>query len=144
MATYFIPRSIIAKGARKYAPQSEKSKILRQAAMIVAGVFIGAVNGVFGAGGGMLAVPALTYIGGLDQKTAHASAIACMLPLCLISAVVYSLRSSFDVFVVLPTAIGVFAGGLVGAALLKKLPAQWLSFLFYALMMLCGIKMIWQ
>ena len=46
---------------------------------IFAGVCIGIVNGLFGAGGGMIAVPILKYMG-FERKDAHKNAIAVILP----------------------------------------------------------------
>ena len=43
------------------------------------GFFIGIINGLLGAGGGMLAVPALKKLG-LSQKDAHRNALAVILP----------------------------------------------------------------
>ena len=110
--------------------------------MILAGLFIGAVNGLFGAGGGMLAVSCLTYIGSLDEKSAHATAIALILPLCLVSSIAYGVGASFENGVILPTVLGVTIGGILGACLLKKLSSNVVSFLFYALMLFAGLKMI--
>ena len=134
--------TIIADGMSKYNRPSSKSIKRRKAFAMVAGVFIGIVNGIFGAGGGMLAVPALSYILGYDERHSHATAIAVILPLCLVSTIVYALRSSFDWGVVIPTVIGVIVGGILGAILLKKLSNDIISFLFYGLMLLCGLKML--
>ncbi len=135
---------VIVDNVFKYNRPSAKSMKKRRLFLALAGLFIGAVNGVFGAGGGMLAVPALSFIGGLDDRGSHATAIAVILPLCLISTIVYSLRSSFEASVVLPTVIGVFIGGVVGALLLKKLSGDLLCFLFYGLMLFAGLKMIFS
>lgn len=133
---------IIAKDARKYNRPSAKSAKRKRACIAVAGAFIGIVNGIFGAGGGMLAVPALSFILGYDEKHAHATAIAVILPLCLVSTVVYLVRGSFDWAAVAPTVVGVVIGGILGAMLLKKLSGDLISFLFYGLMLFAGIKMI--
>lgn len=127
---------------RKYNRPNAKSAKKRRFFIAIAGVFIGIVNGIFGAGGGMLAVPALNFICGFDDKHSHATAIAVILPLCLVSTIVYALRSSFEWSVVAPTVIGVIIGGIVGALLLKKLSNDVISFLFYGLMLFAGIKMI--
>lgn len=134
--------SIIADGISKYNRPDAKSIKRRKAVIALAGVFIGIVNGIFGAGGGMLAVPALSFIFGYDDKHSHATAIAVILPLCLVSTIVYALRSSFDWGIILPTVIGVIAGGIIGALLLKRLSNDIISFLFYGLMLFAGIKMI--
>lgn len=133
---------IFDRDPAKYKPSDARKKRARQAALALAGLIIGAVNGIFGAGGGMLAVPALTFIAGLDVKKAHATAIVVILPLCAVSALVYGLRGSFDMGIVAPTCIGVAAGGILGALLLKKLNTDALCFVFYALMLIAGIRMI--
>ena len=133
---------IEAQNLFKTDEQKRQASGKKKAAMILAGLFIGAVNGLFGAGGGMLAVPCLTYIGSLDEKSAHATAIALILPLCLVSSIAYGVGASFENGVILPTVLGVTIGGILGACLLKKLSSNVVSFLFYALMLFAGLKMI--
>lgn len=133
---------IEAQNLFKTDEQKRQASGKKKAAMILAGLFIGAVNGLFGAGGGMLAVPCLTYIGSLDEKSAHATAIALILPLCLVSSIAYGVGASFENGVILPTVLGVTIGGIMGACLLKKLSSNVVSFLFYALMLFAGLKMI--
>lgn len=133
---------IEAQNIFKTDEQKRQASGKKKAAMILAGLFIGAVNGLFGAGGGMLAVPCLTYIGSLDEKSAHATAIALILPLCLVSSIAYGVGASFENGVILPTVLGVTIGGILGACLLKKLSSNVVSFLFYALMLFAGLKMI--
>lgn len=128
----------------KYDLSKQALSVKKKILMCFCSVFIGVVNGLFGAGGGMLAVPCLTYIGGLDEKRAHATAIAAILPLCLVSAIVYALGESCKNEVILPVVIGVTAGGIFGALLLKKLSSDVVSFVFYALMTFAGFKMIFD
>lgn len=135
---------IVAKNFFKYNPWGQNASEKRKIAMCLVSLFIGAINGLFGAGGGMLAVPCLTYVWGLDEKSAHATAIAVILPLCLVSSVVYALKGNYEPSVILPTVIGVTIGGIVGALLLKKMSANAVSFLFYALMTFAGFKMIFD
>lgn len=135
---------IVAKNFFKYNPWGQNASSKRKIAMCLVSLFIGAINGLFGAGGGMLAVPCLTYVWGLDEKSAHATAIAVILPLCLVSSVVYALKGNYEPSVILPTVIGVTIGGIVGALLLKKMSANAVSFLFYALMTFAGFKMIFD
>ena len=134
--------SIMAQNCFKYNRQCQKLSKGRQIALVLAGLAVGVVTGLFGAGGGMLTVPALTFIAKLDEKHSHATAIAIILPLCLISSVVYAIGATFENGVVLPTVIGVTIGGVIGALLLKKMSDGAISFLFYALMLFAGLKMI--
>ena len=142
MQSYLYASSIMVQNCFKYNRQRQKLSKGRQIAVILAGLAIGVVTGLFGAGGGMLTVPALTFIAKFDEKHSHATAIAVILPLCLISSVVYALGATFENGVVLPTVIGVTIGGAIGALLLKKMSNGAISFLFYALMLFAGLKMI--
>lgn len=131
---------IEAQNLFKTDEQKRRASGKKKAAMILAGLFIGAVNGLFGAGGGMLAVPCLTYIGSLDEKSAHATAIALILPLCLVSSIAYGVGASFENGVILPTVLGVTIGGILGACLLKNSRPTLCLFSFTRLCCLQGSK----
>lgn len=137
-------RAVLAgkKRLNKYAVADPAKKTRQSVLLVVCGVLIGAVNGLFGAGGGMLAVPVLSYVAGLNAQKSHATAIAVILPLCIISSVAYAATGSFDYSIFPPTIIGVVAGGVAGAVALKKLSGVFLNFLFYALMLFAGLKML--
>ena len=129
------------KNVSKFATLRPDKRKKRNVLLFVCGAAVGAVNGLFGAGGGMLVVPVLTYVAALGERKAHATAIAVILPLCLIGAVVYAAQGGMDTCFLAPTVAGVLAGGIIGAAALKKLAAPVLDFLFYGLMLFAGIKM---
>lgn len=102
------------------------------------GLAVGAANSLFGGGGGMLAVPLLQKTG-LDEKRAHATAILVILPISLISFLVYAMRGLVDFNVLIPTALGVSAGGAVGAKLLGKLPVKIVNLTFAFLQLAAGL-----
>lgn len=133
---------IITQKPFKYTSEQKDISALKKTVLVFIGIFIGAINGLFGAGGGMLLVPVLTSVLGLEQKRAHATAIAIILPLCVVSSITYALRASFDWSIILPTIIGVTIGGVLGAKLLKKMSNGALTFIFYSLMLFAGLKMI--
>lgn len=132
----------MAENFFKYNKDEQKPSFAKRVAIVLSGVLIGALNGLFGAGGGMIAVPVLTFLTGLDEKHAHATAIALILPLCLISTIAYALGGGIESGVVLPTVIGVIIGGFIGALLLKKISNDVVSFIFYGIMLFAGLKMI--
>lgn len=119
----------------------EKHKVLRFFVLIGAGAFIGAINGFFGGGGGMICVPILLLVGLLNQK-AHATAILTMVPISIASAVVYYSSGVIDWMTLLWVAIGSVAGGVVGALLLKKTPNLVLQYIFALVVIAAGIKML--
>lgn len=123
---------------RRMANYPTKTKIL----LVVSGVLIGAVNGFFGGGGGLICVPVLGGITGLSAKEAHATAILVILPLSVVSAAVYAFSGSWKWASGLPVAAGVVAGGILGALLLKKLSNKVVSIIFAAVMIFAGARMI--
>ena len=107
----------------------------------VQGIAVGLVNGVFGAGGGMLAVPLLKK-SGLDQKSAHANAVAVILPITVISAILYILKGK----VALSDSLTYIPTGLIGAVIatfaLKKISNKWLRRIFGGFMIYAGIRLL--
>ena len=56
----------------------------RNFGIILAGLCAGAVNGLFGAGGGMVLVPLLTGIAKLDDDAVFPCSVSMILPICLV------------------------------------------------------------
>ena len=109
---------------------------------VYGGLGLGAVNGLFGGGGGMIAVPILTGVLGYPSKQAHATAILVIAPVCAVSAITYIINGFVDLSVVIPAAIGNVAGGMLGAVFLGKLPKIWVNIAFIAVMLVAGIRMV--
>ena len=105
-----------------------------------AGAFAGLINGFFGGGGGMVLVPLLTGKCGLTQRKAFATSVAIILPLCILSAVIYFLQGSLDFLSALPYLIGGLAGGFVGGKLFRMLNVDWLRRFFALLILYGGIR----
>lgn len=101
---------------------------------IIYGILIGFLNGFFGAGGGMLAVPLLKKQG-LDEKKAHATSVAIILPLSAISAYLYSKSNNIGISSIFDYLPGGIVGAIVGAILLSKLSSKWIRKIFGILML---------
>lgn len=109
---------------------------------ILSGLSVGAVNGLFGGGGGMVAVPVLQNVLSYPQKQAHATAIFIIAPVCAVSAITYIIGGYAHPSVIIPAALGNVAGGLLGAKLLGRLPQLWVNLTFVAVMLAAGIRMV--
>jgi uncharacterized membrane protein YfcA len=107
---------------------------------IFCGGAVGLANGLFGGGGGMIAVPMLQRTG-LEEKRAHATAILLILPVSLLSFFFYAWKGLYEFSVLIPTALGVTAGGALGAWLLGKLPVKIVNIIFACLQAAAGISM---
>ena len=90
------------------------------------GAAAGAANGLFGAGGGMLLVPLLRRQKALDDRALFASAIAIMLPVSVISFLIYYLHGAVSFFAAAPYLLGGLPGGLLGGLLYRKIPTVYL------------------
>lgn len=105
------------------------------------GILIGLVNGVFGAGGGMIAVPVLKKQG-LDQKLAHANAVAVILPITIISAVLYLVKGNVtlrDSWAFIPTGL---IGSVIATLALQKFSNKVLQKTFAAFMIYAGVRLL--
>lgn len=69
---------------------------LRILLIVLSGCGIGFINGFLGGGGGVLVVAVFLALYALPQKNAHATALLVILPISLISALVYLLNGSVD------------------------------------------------
>ena len=121
--------------------ESGRISIGKRILIVMASLFAGFATGVFGGGGGMIVVPILTGLYGLEPVKAHATAIATIFPLCLVSVIFYLTQGGWQWKSGLVVTAGVVVGGIVGAFLMKKIPAKWLQPIFYILMIVGGVKM---
>ncbi len=101
----------------------------------------GFINGLLGAGGGMIAVPLLKKAG-FSQKAAQQNAIAVILPITLLSSIIYIING----YVAVPDATPYIPGGLLGAflgtQLMNKISNKWLKRIFAAFMLWAGIRLL--
>ena len=118
--------------------ESGRISIGKRILIVMASLFAGFATGVFGGGGGMIVVPILTGLYGLEPVKAHATAIATIFPLCLVSVIFYLTQGGWQWKSGLVVTAGVVVGG---ALLMKKIPAKWLQPIFYILMIVGGVKM---
>ena len=102
------------------------------------GVAVGAANGLFGGGGGMIAVPLLSGVMGYEEKAAHATAILIIAPVSL----AYAAAGYVSLNIVIPAAIGMTAGGALGALFLNRIPVFAVKAIFIAVMLAAGIRMV--
>ncbi len=107
----------------------------------ILGLVSGFLNGLFGSGGGIIAVPMLEK-SGLEAKKAHATSIAIILPLSVISTVIYMFNKSFDIksaAVYIPFGL---IGAVIGSLLLKKIPNSLLRRIFGGIIIASAVKML--
>lgn len=106
----------------------------------VTGAIAGIINGFFGSGGGMALVPLYIHWLKIPERQAFASSVCTILPLCIISSIVYFLKQSLDFRLALPYLIGGLIGGIVGGLVFKKIPMGLLRKAFALFIIYGGIK----
>ena len=121
---------------------SKKNKAKKWIIIIFSGMLIGFINGFFGGGGGMISVPLLEKVLKIDNKKSHATAMAVIFPLSIVSAIVYGLNTQIDWLNLLYVTIGVSLGGILGAFLLNKLNNKVIRIIFVLVMLSAGIRML--
>lgn len=105
------------------------------------GVIIGVINGLLGAGGGLLAVP-LLKLSGMKQQDAHANAVAVILPIALMSAGLYLFKGSVgikDAIPYIPTGV---LGSVIGTVVLKKISPILLRAIFGGFMIYASLHLL--
>lgn len=110
--------------------------------VLLTGALAGFVNGFFGAGGGMVLVPLLIWLIGLPDKLAFSSAISIILPLCVVSLVIYGRHDMLPLSDALPYLIGGAGGGVLAGLWFQKVPAKWLHLALGALILLGGVRLL--
>lgn len=116
-------------------------KYIKRVYLYIMGAVVGMANGLFGSGGGIVAVPMLER-DAVDVKKAHATSIAITLPLSIISSFIYFNKGSIDIVYALKFIPFGIAGVFVGSKLLLKLSSAILKRIFGAVMIIFGIRLI--
>lgn len=98
----------------------------RKAGICIAGFCAGAVNGLFGAAGGMVLVPLLTALTELEDQEIFPASISIILPICLVSLAVTAITGTVDFHSAFPYLIGSAAGGFLAGKAGHKIPTIWL------------------
>ena len=108
---------------------------------VLGGLGAGVINGLLGAGGGMVVVPLLSAMG-LRGKRSHATALMVIVPLSAVSAVLYLVQGRVGFADALPWLPGSLLGAYLGSRLMPKIATGWLKLLFGGLMLWGGVRLL--
>ena len=109
---------------------------------IVAGGLAGLLNGLFGAGGGLVLVPLLINWLKLEEKVAFATSVAIILPLSIASYALFCVQGGNVWKEALPYLVGGIVGGLLSIKLFRNISAVWLHRLFGILILYGAVKAV--
>lgn len=84
------------------------------------------MNGLLGAGGGMMLVPLLTLFSGIDKRKVFSTSVAIMFPICFVSLCICPGLTNLPWSEAWPYLLGAVPGGILAGMLAKKIPVKWL------------------
>jgi uncharacterized membrane protein YfcA len=110
--------------------------------LTIIGLIVGFFGGMFGVGGGVLLIPALVYIIGMEQHTAQGTSVAIMLPpIGIVAAYTYYKAGHVNIKYAIIIAITFIIGSYFGSKLAVNLPDQVSKKIFAGILFLISIKM---
>lgn len=105
-----------------------------------AGALAGSVNGLLGAGGGMVLVPLLCAMTDLEDQEVFPASVSIILPVCIISLSVTLRADSVPWGKAVPYLIGSAVGGVAAGLCGRKLPVKWLHRFLGVLILWGGVR----
>ncbi len=111
--------------------------------ILLVGLGAGFLSGIFGVGGGILIVPGLVFFAKMDQRRAHGTSLAAVLPISFASLITYWSHDHVDWHVALWLAIGAIGGAILGTKLLKTARHDVLSYGFATVLIVSAVRLYW-
>jgi uncharacterized protein len=110
--------------------------------LTIIGLIVGFFGGMFGVGGGVILIPALVYIMGMEQHSAQGTSVAILLPpIGIVAAYNYYKAGHINIKYAIIIAITFVIGSYFGSKLAVNLPDQTSKKIFAVIMFLISIKM---
>ena len=108
---------------------------------MLVGLAAGLLSGMFGVGGGILIVPGLVLVAKMDQRIAHGTSLAAVLPISASSLLSYWAHDHVDWRVGACLAVGALAGAVLGTKLLHVLPHRTLALVFTGILVITAVRL---
>jgi uncharacterized membrane protein YfcA len=111
-------------------------------AVVGAGLVAGFTSGLFGVGGGIVVVPALTLLARFPAKLATGTSLTAIVPISIAGAIGYATADEVDVAYAALIAVGALAGAVIGTRWLESISAPALQIAFAGLMLVTAVRLI--
>jgi uncharacterized membrane protein YfcA len=112
---------------------------------VLVGLVAGLLSGLFGVGGGILIVPGLVLVLGLQQRLAHGTSLAAIIPIASSGLIGYAVAGEVDWPAVVCLAVGAAgAGAGIGTQMLHRLPQRVLALSFAVLLLATAARLLWE
>ena len=113
--------------------------------MLLLGIVVGMFSGVVGIGGGILFVPALVWMVGMDQHRAQGTSLGALLaPVGLFAFLKYYRHGNADIRVAVLLGVGFLVGGYFGADWAQMMPELVLRRVFAVSLVAIGATMLFS
>lgn len=99
---------------------------MKQLKLILSGAVAGMVNGLFGAGGGMILVPLLSVFTELEEDQVFPASVSIILPICVVSLLLSRPETGVPLDIAFPYLLGSIPGGLLAGMFGQQIPVKWL------------------
>ena len=110
--------------------------------MAIAGSAAGMINGLFGAGGGMILIPLLSCLTDLEESEIFPASVSIILPICVISLAIHA-SGSLPWKEATPYLLGSVIGGLAAGVWGKHIPVLWLHRGLGLMILWGGLRFLW-
>ncbi|MFQ6098196.1 MAG: sulfite exporter TauE/SafE family protein [Armatimonadota bacterium] len=108
----------------------------------IVGLAAGTLSGLFGVGSGILMIPAMVLIWGVEQHIAQGTSLAIMVPMALAGGLRYCEKRQVDGKLAAGLAVAAVIGSLfIGSTLAQQLAAEHLRKLFGVFIILVGLRL---
>ena len=108
----------------------------------VLGLVAGFLSGLFGVGGGILIVPVLVLAMAMDQRLAHGTSLAAVLPIAAAGVISFAVDDSVDWPVAASLVAGAMVGAIIGTHWLHKLPSHVLAYAFAGVLLASAARLL--
>ncbi len=108
----------------------------------IVGVLAGMISGFFGVGGGVVMVPAMNLLLGVDLLTSVATSLFVMGPSALVGSLQHYVQGNVRLDYALPLALGIVVGAQLGTYTATRVPRAFLRRLFGAVLLYSAVNMI--
>lgn len=109
--------------------------------LVAVGLVAGLLSGIFGVGGGILVVPGLTIFVRMDQRLAHGTSLAAIVPISLASLITYWGHHHVDWPVALWLSSGAMVGSIIGTRFLAVISKRTLGLIFASVLIVSAIRL---
>lgn len=102
----------------------------------IAGLGAGLLNGLFGGGGGLVLIPGLDQLAGVEEDRLFSTSVLVMLPVSLLTLLLSGPVRELPWEPALPYLLGSAAGGFLAGISGRRIPVLWLH-------RILGIMLLW-